>query len=308
MLISIVNVVVGNCAGTFSGLLSQLSWLDVADLVPELQVYLHTNNKTQFSGNTLSQYQSLPSNHKLLRGGMLSRNLLLNLFDTFPNSTKEFPDEFIYVENYPVEFRSLLIDYPQKRLKYHGRGGDYKQYSDLMALSETRRILNKQFKKLTLRQDFSQEIQDELLILGEKKTLGIMIRYSNHYNVGNLKSPNVMKNAIKAIRKHIDDYDQLLVITMVQPFADELLRYFGKSMCVMPSRNRNSGDTDWKGGDDAIPMDNSEYLEEYKQAFIDVHLASQSDFLILGSSNMSLGALVMNPELPFQHFLDRHGR
>lgn len=303
-----MNIVVGNCAGTFSGFLSQLSWLDVADLVPEVHVYLHTNNKTQFPGNTISQYQSLPSNHKLLGGNMLSSNLLLDLFASYPKSTKEYPSEFIYVENYPIEFRNIIIEYPQNRLRYHGRGGDYKQYQDLEALNKTRKILNSQFKKFTLREDFSQELTEESLILGEKKTLCIMLRYSNHYNVGNSKPPNVIKNAIKVIRKHIDNYDQLLIITMVQPFADQLQKYFGKSLCVMPSRNRNSGDTDWKGGDNSTPMDHIGYLEEYKKAFIDVHLASQSNFLILGSSNMSLGALVMNPELNFQLLLERHGR
>jgi hypothetical protein len=55
-------------------------------------------------------------------------------------------------------------------------------------------------------------------------------------------------------------------------------------------------------------MTDSDYSFEFKNAFFDVILASKSDFLIAGSSNMLLGALLMNPTLEFKLFSKANGK
>ena len=49
-------------------------------------------------------------------------------------------------------------------------------------------------------------------------------------------------------------------------------------------------------------MTDEEYAIEYQNAFLDVILSSKSDFIIGGSSNMYLAALLMNPSLSHDLF------
>ena len=53
-----MNVVSGNMAGAFSGFLSHLSWMEVAD-DPQNQInlQLHARNKTHYHGNSYSNYK-----------------------------------------------------------------------------------------------------------------------------------------------------------------------------------------------------------------------------------------------------------
>lgn len=72
--------------------------------------------------------------------------------------------------------------------------------------------------------------------------------------------------------------------------------------CICADRPRFPIDIDWKGGRYSQEiMSDEEYFLEYQNAFLDVILSSKSDFVI-GSSNMFLASLIMNPSIPFNLF------
>ena len=54
-------------------------------------------------------------------------------------------------------------------------------------------------------------------------------------------------------------------------------------------------------------MPDIEYEIEYRNVMLDVILTSKTDFIIAGSSNMFLAALSMNPQVPFDIFLNTNG-
>jgi hypothetical protein len=54
--------------------------------------------------------------------------------------------------------------------------------------------------------------------------------------------------------------------------------------------------------DDWVDVSNLDYEKEFINSFSDVFIASQCDFIIGGSSNMMLGALIINPNIKFKLF------
>ena len=117
------KVIASNCAGTFSGFLSQLSWMHHLEYEKSLEVLLHSSNKTRYQGNSLSNYTSLKSENPLSRDEMQKPNMLMEIFSPNQYLNYHIPNDFIYVENYPVEFSNLLTRYEIDQIPYHGRGG-----------------------------------------------------------------------------------------------------------------------------------------------------------------------------------------
>ena len=303
------KVIASNCAGTFSGFLSQLSWMHHLEYEKSLEVLLHSSNKTRYQGNSLSNYTSLKSENPLSRDEMQKPNMLMEIFSPNQYLNYHIPNDFIYVENYPVEFSNLLTRYEIDQIPYHGRGGSTGLYADPEMILKARTKLGLQFSKFQLKPEIVKEIIDEASCLENKNTLGIMLRYSNHYiQQSRFKKVKVLKSAISAIEENIDYYDQLMVFTIVEPFLRRIVKRFGSKRVVFPNRERLKIDTDWGGSENTVEMSDSEYAVEYKNAFIDVYLASKTQKLLGGSSNMFLAALSLNPDLPFELFIKLDGK
>jgi hypothetical protein len=274
-----------------------------------LEVILHSSNKTYFQGNSLSNYTSLKPDSPMLKHELHKPNILLEVFLQNQYLNWNVPSNFIYVENYPVEFRDLLTQYEIDQIPYHGRGGFTGLYRDPKKILNARTKLGRQFSKFQLRPEIEKEITEEATCLENKKTLGIMLRYSNHYiQQRRFRKVNILKSAISAIEENIDYYDQIMVFTIVQPFLDAIIKKFGSKKVVFPNRERLGIDTDWGGSENTVEMSNLEYSIEYRNAFIDVYLASMTQKLLGGSSNMFLGALSLNPTLPFELFIKLDGK
>ena len=134
-----------------------------------------------------------------------------------------------------------------------------------------------------------------------------MLRQTEHYQGYKAGGREVLDKAIETVRSKIDDYDALLLTTQIQPFVDEFVKVFGDK-CLYTQRERIPQDIDWKGGRYThVIMPDIEYETEYRNVMLDVILTSKTDFIIAGSSNMFLAALSMNPQVPFDIFLNTNG-
>lgn len=302
-----MNIISGNCAGAFSGFLAHLAWMETAERSNgQINLTLHSRNKTDYPGNSYTGYQWVNSSDIHRYGSVLEENILFEFFQENKYLKKDFPNEYIYFETYPVEFKSNLNFYPEDTLKYDGKGGLKEQYTDIENLTLTRNALNRQWNKFKFTEQFNKLVRQEEKLIKNKKVVCLMLRHSEHY-IGATKGykmggPNVLSSAIQSIKNIIDNYDAVLLNTLIQPFVDEFKKEFGDK-CIFTDRERFSIDIDWKGGRyDHPTMSYEEYKIEYQNAFLDVILASKTNLVIGASSNMFLSSLCMNPQIPFDIF------
>lgn len=302
-----MNIISGNCAGTFSGFLAQLAWMETSEKSNgEINLLLHTRNKTHYPGSSYSNYRWMNSSEVNNFNEVLEKNILFDFFEPNNFISTNFPKDFTYFETYPADFKSELKNYPSDTLKYDGRGSIKEQYIDIENLNKTRVALNLQWKKFKPLDKIEKLIKEEEKLIEGKKVICLMLRHSEHYQGVTpgyrLGGPNVLKYAIESIKNKIDDYDAVLLTTLVQPFVDEFKKVFGDK-CICADRPRFPIDIDWKGGRYSQEiMSDEEYFLEYQNAFLDVILSSKSDLVIGSSSNMFLASLIMNPNVPFNIF------
>lgn len=296
-----MNIISGNCAGSFSGFLAQLAWMETAEKSNgEINLYLHTRNKTEKAGNTYFGYGWRSSDESNFEK-ILEKNILFDFFEPNEYMTKEFPKDFTYFENYPIEIKETLKQYPEDTLKYGGRGNLKDQYTDIESLYKTRNALNLQWNKFKFIERFNDLVKEEEKIIEGKKVICLMLRASIHY----IGATNILDSAIETVKNKIDDYDAVLLTTQVKPFLDKFVDVFGDK-CIYTQRERNDSDSDWKGGKNVV-MTDDDYETEYQNAFLDVILSSKTDFIIGSSSNMFLASLCMNPKISFDTFSKVNG-
>ena len=229
-------------------------------------------------------------------------------------------DEFKYIELNPLDiFKEVdsqgepLIKKIPDCLLY--KSCDVKQYKDKENLKKIRQALNNQWNKLEFTDQFSKlAAKEEALILG-KKVLCVMLRTAKHYLDPITQKPitdsnYVIQAAIDSVKKKIDNYDSVLVVTQIKPFVEAFVKEFGNA-CIFTERKRFETDCDWVGGRTYVvpqpygakvffkQMTDQEYKIEYTNAMLDVFLASKTSYILGSTSNMLMGALVMNPKINF---------
>lgn len=287
-----MNIIIGNCAGTFSTILKYLAWMVIED-IPENDISLqyHWANKTDFDGNTYYKYGN-SKKENVYEPFLYRPNIMSHLFDFNQKPFGENYEE--YVEDYPHNSLYLIKKCPEFLIKY--KGGDINQYFDNDFLHIIRNTYNYYWKNLKLSSNLSNRLDQELKILNDRKILTVMIRCSAHY----LKTQLLLNSIIEEVKNKVKDYDKILLLTQVQEVFDAFTQTFG-DLCVFPERERISGDIDWKGGR-GICMPDEEYVKEVEDCLIDVFLASKTSHIMSGASNMVLGALSINPEVSFNIF------
>lgn len=302
-----MNIVSSNCAGVFSGLLAQLSWMEVSEKNDDIQLVLHTRNKTHYPGSSYSNYNWFHSSDCNNMEEIVEENILFDFFQPNEYLTKNYFEKYEYHETYPADIKDRISIYPIDNLKYDGRGNDKNVYLDLESLIKTRTALNRQWNKFSFSDKFQKYVDEEEKLISGKKVICVMLRCSHHYNF----KFNVLETAIQKVKDKIDNYDAVLLTTVVQPFVDRFSEEFGDKL-IVANRTRYSTDIDWKGGrgGNIAPQESltdDEYHDEYRDALLDVLLSSKCDLIIGASSNMFLAALCMNPQVQFETFYDENG-
>lgn len=305
-----MNIVVGNSAGVFSGLTCQLAWMLVAENPKnELDLQLHTINKTSTWGNHFLDYE--PSGLTCLESSncdnyeeVLGENLLLKFFKKSKLINTDIR-ESIYLESNPMDTdKSFIKEYPSS-LILGGKGCSKEQFNNLDNLKIVTGALNRQWNKLKFNAKFDKLVKKDEELISDKKVLSIMLRTTLHYIDPRTNKPltdydYVMDCALESVRSKMDDYDSVLVSTQIGPFIEGFIKEFG-DRCIFTDREKFDSDVDWKGGrgDAHYTMDDEEYETEYRDCLLDVLLTSKTNHILGSTSNMFMGALIMNPEVTF---------
>lgn len=301
-----MNIVVGNCCGTFSGILNYFSWMSLEDISENnFKIYLHSCNKTQDMNNGITTVQKPYIISREFDKSLLSKNILTKFFNVGENISEDYPENFVFVEHYPHLYRKSIASYPEYLFKYDGKGGMIHSYVDTEHLEVIRSTFSKQWNKLSFTKEFSKLIEEEEKLINGKKVLSIMLRTVYHYvnpKNGNVFSdnPEIFVNyAVEAVKKRMDDYDVVLVTTQNQPYIDAFEKEF-HDRCLYTERPRFDDFNDWRGvGSDWYAISDDEYETEVRNCLLDVILTSKTNHILGGGSNMFLGALSMNSEVSF---------
>ena len=151
-------------------------------------------------------------------------------------------------------------------------------------------------KRLQFTPSMKAFLEPELQILRAKqsegkKILAVFLRSTSHFTNYNVDA------LFQEIEDIMGNYDYILPITQIHPFLHRTIQQFGEK-CIRLPRKYLSQDIDWIHQ----VLSDKEFEEEVQSAIADVYLASQCDFVMGGSSNMFLGALFFNPNIPYKVF------
>ena len=192
----------------------------------------------------------------------------------YPYPLNNFKDGFICCQ-YSIYTHPLL---PQIRLTYHECYNKFKWTPYL-----------------------KNHIENNLkLIPNPTKTVAVFLRCTKHYS--GIKE--YLKNTIEELKVIMQNYDKLFLVTMINTVVKELTDVFGDKIIFLQDKNMvDTLNHDWTG----VFVDNTfnsieinDYTKECVQCFTDVYLASTCDYILGGSSNMFLGALIINPAVKFK--------
>ncbi len=278
-------VVIGNFAGVFSNIIKLLCWSIKLDKGDKLLFYY--TNKADNNSPHIPPFQDYQKDisriffYKYIQfpeDCTLDTFMKVNKFDLgFPEIQKEALPPFL--QNYSNGFipcsAALYKDphFPQIREFYNYHLKKQLRFTPLMSS-----FLEKDLSII-------QGIQRQ-----GKRVLAVFIRWTKHFGS---YDPNELFREVKDV---IDQYDYILPITQIGPFFQETVRLFGDK-CIQFERKYLDGNVDW-----CRPMSDDEYEDEFRCAIRDVYLASQCDFVLGGSSNLFLGALLWNTNVPFKVF------
>ena len=193
---------------------------------------------------------------------------------TFPYPLNNFKDGYIFC-NYSIYVHPL---FPQIRQIYHECYNKFKWTPYL-----------------------KNHIENNLKIIpNPKKTVAVFFRFTKLYG----EITEHLKNTIEELKVVMQDYDKLFLITIITSVVKEMTAVFGDKVIILQDKNMvETLNHDWGGvfiGNTYIPIEINDYTKECVQCFTDVYLASTCDYILAGSSNMLLGALIINPTVKFK--------
>ena len=167
-------------------------------------------------------------------------------------------------------------------------------------LPQIREVYHNCYKKIQWTQYLKHHIENNLkLIPNPKKTVAVFIRYQAHYN-----NDKHIDSIIAELKEVMKNYDNLFLVTIVKPYINKFKAIFGNKVCFLSDKNMVETEKhDWGGFHSAgkyVPFEKLDYKKECIQCFTDVYLASICDYMLGGSSNMFLGALIINPTVKFK--------
>tara|TARA_Y100000590_G_C15574686_1_gene959972 strand:+ start:140 stop:1042 length:903 start_codon:yes stop_codon:yes gene_type:complete len=167
--------------------------------------------------------------------------------------------------------------------------------------SEIRKVYHNCYKKFIWTSYLKEHIESNLKIISNpEKTVAVFIRSGQHFN-----KYNYIEDIIEELKVVMKNYDKLFLVTTVMPFIEKITTVFGDKVCFLSDKNMTKNDNDDWGCYRTNPnspwiMKNIDYKKECIQCFTDVYLASTCDKILGGSSNMFLGALIINPSIKFK--------
>ena len=165
---------------------------------------------------------------------------------------------------------------------------------------------NKAWFKIKIKNHVDESVNQYLNSFG-KKTLGVSVRIPLHYTFdrpeglpvsAKIRPEDFYEIISTEIEKefHLNGYDKIFVACDIQHFIDLMIEKFGTDKIIFTKYNRiNSLNDDWE-------VKRLSLQEEYFNILVDALLLTKCNLLMGGSSNIFVGCLFINNELPYKIF------
>ena len=154
------------------------------------------------------------------------------------------------------------------------------------------RAINKSVvSKLQFTPEVDKIMNEAASSIRQQRTLGIQVRGTDHSDEITEVNPS---KYIRAVKKHIHNYDKLFVATDDLALLQLLTKNFGDKVMTNHAHRSDTGK--------AIHL-NTSIKDRYRlglEVLRDSYCLAHCDRLILVSSNVSFAALMFNPEIPYE--------
>lgn len=205
----------------------------------------------------------------------------------------------IFTYTYPSNCQNMY-PYPLNNIRNGYIFCEYAIYNHPL-LPQIRQLYHECYNKFKWTPYLKNHIENNIkLIPNPKKTVAVFLRCTVHYS--GIKE--YLKNTIDELKVIMQNYDKLFLVTMIKEVVKELTDVFGDKIILLQDKNMvETLNHDWGGvfvDNKYTPLEIDDYAKECVQCFTDVYLASTCDYILGGSSNMFLGALIINPTVKFK--------
>jgi len=205
----------------------------------------------------------------------------------------------VFTYNFPSNCQNMY-PYPLNNIRNGYIFCEYAIYNHPL-LPQIRQLYHECYNKFKWTPYLKNHIENNIkLIPNPKKTVAVFLRCTIHYN--GIKE--YLKNTIDELKVIMQNYDKLFLVTMIKEVVKELTDVFGDKIILLQDKNMvETLNHDWSGvfvDNKYTPLEIDDYAKECVQCFTDVYLASTCDYILGGSSNMFLGALIINPTVKFK--------
>jgi hypothetical protein len=205
----------------------------------------------------------------------------------------------IFTYDFPSNCQNMY-PYPLNNIRNGYIFCEYAIYNHPL-LPQIRQLYHECYNKFKWTPYLKNHIENNIkLIPNPKKTVAVFLRCTIHYN--GIKE--YLKNTIDELKVIMQNYDKLFLVTMIKEVIKELTDVFGDKIILLQDKNMvDTLNHDWSGvfvDNKYTPLEIDDYAKECVQCFTDVYLASTCDYILGGSSNMFLGALIINPTVKFK--------
>lgn len=261
-----------NTSGFFSNFNRVLSWLDVHE---------QNNNYIFFV-----QYNEGNYNDKVVNTN--GPNIWEELFEQPLTNTKYS----VCCHNYPSQ---ILHHYPYKNVIPKMKNSYYYMNVSIYFENDFPKLIeyyNYLFKKY-IRPKF--EI-DASMFEGKTNVLGVYIRAPFHFSI--LKFETYIDMVMDEIDTAQKNYDYIYVSTILGDIYENICKKYPTKVLKNDNITRNTTlNDDWNKHIECISL-----KQIYQETFTDAYLLGKCDFVIGGSSNYFMGALIMHNNCNFKIF------
>lgn len=131
-----------------------------------------------------------------------------------------------------------------------------------------------------------------------ENSIAVFVRYQGHYRNTNCNFETFLNSLINEVNQIANKYEYILLISQVEEVKNKMMITFGNKVIIPPYQRFYPNKNDWN---QTINL-NTSLENEWKYCLFDILLASNTKFIIGGSSNMFMLTLIIDPNKPFKLF------
>ena len=177
----------------------------------------------------------------------------------------------------------------------------YKEKDFQILRDEWNYIFNKNLK---FKESFIKDNKNKKIV-SDKKTLGVHLRSPQHYCHNRHNGPQLSidtsifySEQAKYVKEYFENnqYEQVYVACDIVEFINYIKLYIPEDKILYHNYSRGTGNMDWR------EKPNFSHNEEIINCFTDVYNLSMCDELIMSTSNIVFGILMINNKIKYNFF------